>query len=855
MGTAPRYGPVLAKFGSSFAPALALLVTVFWAGVRDTFDFDDIFECPSPLRSLSFSPLLAITVFPLPHPTARLRTTSPLAFRSMGMLTRAKKSLGRDSDIDASLRLLDGVRNSPTVRTPTVPNPAPNSNEDADVATRKYLQEQGKLVDDVYKTRLHRQWAKGIREDVLGDKKHHFRGTDDAGLLSELVAQLRTEFHSAGLELASFDLDDPLACVVTKVNGLLYDVLALVVEKHSNAYVWLTGTDASSDRDGRRALVDIIKGCVPVALRESHQEEHAALRYPGDTDPQPILAREQRLVRDNKATDWTPTEETRKLSLYNRLDPVFYTAVKVRYPLAADLAHVSLASLRSLVVEIYQAWAQTGAGEAVSGKSGISAQLSSTEYGALLNKINELQDLLRQQRGTDAPPAQQQRQQPQRQQRQQQQRGTQRGFPVGTHPSPPVGFDRDDQKAKPFCGKCKKAGKGEQYHFYRDCPLGGRQHPPHSAAAFCVPIDEEDAEGVRALAMCALFQQAADDGAEAFATAASTYGPPAVLCAGAVGGIDVSAYGFTVEPQQPADEPAGGDIHQRLDDLAAEVHAAANCKVHYTHASFPPRAVLEPHTSALVCGPAAAGNMPEEQVPAGGAAALASAVPAPAIPVSQEEDVKPVPLQSARVTATTDGEFPGFVQTVNHAAIAPVDLAGYDTDDYEDFADGSFRLKPRGSPPSANHVSGPPVDEQRTYGCGKPPWGFPATVGPWGIPFLLSLVLCISIMGVAAVPDARSAAGLPSPGGDLDWETPSIFSTNEFVESVIPAQGFFVAENVPPLEPPEPPDIFQDLAQADLSFDMAFFYGVALHERGPFGDPPFGSDLIETTAGYFGAVD
>ncbi|KAK3249264.1 hypothetical protein CYMTET_41302 [Cymbomonas tetramitiformis] len=482
-------------FGSSFAPALALLVTVFWVGVRDTFDLDDIFECPSPLHSLSSSPLLTVTIFPLPHPTVRLRTTSPLAFQSMGMLTRAKKSLDRDSDIDASLRLLDGVRNSPTVRTPTVPTPAPTSNEDADVATRKYLQEQSKLVDDVYKARLHRQWAKGIREDVLGDKKHHFRGTDDAGLLSELVVQLRTEFHSAGLELASFDLDDPLARVVAKVNGLLYDVLALVVEKHSNAYVWLTGTDASSDRDGRRALVDIIKGCVPVALRESHQEEHAALRYPADTDPQPILAREQRLVRDNKATDWTPTEETRKLSLYNRLDPVFYTAVKVRYPLAADLAHVSLASLRSLVVEIYQAWAQTGAGKAVSGKGGISAQLSSTEYGALLNKINELQDLLRQQHGADAPPAQQQRQQPQRQQRQQQQRGTQRGFRVGTHPLPAVGFDRDDQKAKPFCGRCKKAGRGEQYHFYRDCPLGGRQHPPHSAAAFCIPIEERTRRG------------------------------------------------------------------------------------------------------------------------------------------------------------------------------------------------------------------------------------------------------------------------------------------------------------------------------------------------------------------------
>ncbi|KAK3282779.1 hypothetical protein CYMTET_9506 [Cymbomonas tetramitiformis] len=254
------------------------------------------------------------------------------------------------------------------------------------------------------------------------------------------------------------------------------------------------------------------------------------------------------------------------------------------------------------------------------------------------------------------------------------------------------------------------------------------------------------------------------------------------------------AYGFTVEPQPPADEPAGDDIHQRLDDLAAEVHAAANCKVHYTHASFPPRAVLEPHASALVCGPAAAGNMPEEQtVSSLGSFKLSTTPP------------------SRRLTST----------------------ATYDTDDYEDFADGSFRLKPRGSPPSANHVSGPPVDDRRTYGCGKPPWGFPPTVGPWGVPFLLSLILCISIMGVAAVPDAQSAAGLPSPGGDLDWETPSIFSTNEFVESVIPAQGFFVADNVRPLEPPEPPGLFQDLAQADLGFDMAHYYGMALHEAGP----------------------
>ncbi|KAK3246251.1 hypothetical protein CYMTET_44209 [Cymbomonas tetramitiformis] len=447
---------------------------------------------------------------------------------------------------------------------------------------------------------------------------------------------------------------------------------------------------------GELCLIDIIKGCLPVALRESRQEEHAALRYPANSDPQSILAREQRLVRDNQASDWTPTEAT---------------------------------------------YARTRGTKAASGADGISAHLSSSEYDALLAKITELKELVQRQHGEGAPVVRQQRVQ----QRQQQQRTQQpRGFRVGQHKAPPVGFDRDDQRATPFCGRCKKAGKGESYHFYRDCPLGGRQHLPTSVAAFCVPIDEEDAEGVRALAMCGLFQQAADDGAGSFARATTAYGPPAVLCAGAVGGIDVSAYGFAVEQQSGPDEP-----------------------VHFTHAYFPPPDGIEQQASAVVCGPAAAGITPEEQVPAGRAAASASAVPAPTMPVSQEKDVEPVPLQSARVTATaaTDCEFAGFVQTANHAAIAQVDLTGYDTDDYEDLADGCFIVKPRAPVISVNHASESTAHAPRSggahgdwsggasrtyYGCGKPPWDFPAHAGTWGMPYILSIILLISVMGVGA---------------------------------------------------------------------------------------------------------
>ncbi|KAK3270544.1 hypothetical protein CYMTET_21064 [Cymbomonas tetramitiformis] len=142
--------------------------------------------------------------------------------------------------------------------------------------------------------------------------------------------------------------------------------------------------------------------------------------------------------------------------MYTRLDPAFYAAVKVRYPMAADLAHVPLASLRSMVVEIYQAWAQTDAGKAASGAVGISAHLSSSEYDALLAKITELKELVQRQHGEEAPVVRQQRvqqrqQQQQRTQQQQQRTQQPRGFRVGQHKAPPVGFDRDDQRAKLFC--------------------------------------------------------------------------------------------------------------------------------------------------------------------------------------------------------------------------------------------------------------------------------------------------------------------------------------------------------------------------------------------------------------------
>ncbi|KAK3256602.1 hypothetical protein CYMTET_34269 [Cymbomonas tetramitiformis] len=38
------------------------------------------------------------------------------------------------------------------------------------------------------------------------------------------------------------------------------------------------------------------------------------------------MAKEQRLVRDNRAEDWTPTKTSRKYKMFERLDPDFYAA-------------------------------------------------------------------------------------------------------------------------------------------------------------------------------------------------------------------------------------------------------------------------------------------------------------------------------------------------------------------------------------------------------------------------------------------------------------------------------------------------------------------------------------------------
>ncbi|KAK3287256.1 hypothetical protein CYMTET_5218 [Cymbomonas tetramitiformis] len=151
--------------------------------------------------------------------------------------TRARRRLLLDSGIDASIRLIPAVRDSPTPSTPPVPIPAAAQANDSEgiKQARALFEGNNEKVVAIYAKRRHRQWAKAVRELALGGK----------------------------------------------------------------------------EMDGRRSLLDLIKGCVPPGVRQTLQEERSQLRYLARVDPRPILAKEQRLVRDNRAEDWTPTETSR----------------------------------------------------------------------------------------------------------------------------------------------------------------------------------------------------------------------------------------------------------------------------------------------------------------------------------------------------------------------------------------------------------------------------------------------------------------------------------------------------------------------------------------------------------------
>ncbi|KAK3275532.1 hypothetical protein CYMTET_16342 [Cymbomonas tetramitiformis] len=150
-----------------------------------------------------------------------------------------------------------------------------------------------------------------------------------------------------------------------------------------------------------------------VGVRQSHQEEHAALRYEFGVNLRATLATESRLVRENLAPDWTPTEETRRKQLYDRLDVDFYRGIVDKYAMPDALAKEMLKTVLDNKIRVLEHYIRT--------QKGCAAALRTPDMA----------------------------------------RGSLAGYRTGLDRTdgPPVGFDTAAKKAVPQCFKCSKAGK------------------------------------------------------------------------------------------------------------------------------------------------------------------------------------------------------------------------------------------------------------------------------------------------------------------------------------------------------------------------------------------------------------
>ncbi|KAK3274967.1 hypothetical protein CYMTET_16881 [Cymbomonas tetramitiformis] len=194
------------------------------------------------------------------------------------------------------------------------------------------------------------------------------------------------------------------------------------------------------------------------------------------------------------------------------------------------------------------------------------------------------------------------------------------GFRVGARPDPQVGFDTRQKKAIPQCPRCPTAGDGHKYHSWDDCPLGGRTHAAGTTAAYCHPAADATPEVLHTLALCQVFQSAADNGPATFSAACEQYGAPAVLNDGAsAGGVDISAYGFVAGDCEDSDGE-DMDVEAELQQLRREVTTAAEASM--VQASFTPPVSAVAAATAANGAPSVCISAPTDEFAAGVAAAV-----------------------------------------------------------------------------------------------------------------------------------------------------------------------------------------------------------------------------------------
>ncbi|KAK3260176.1 hypothetical protein CYMTET_30849 [Cymbomonas tetramitiformis] len=630
---------------------------------------------------------------------------------------RSKRRLFVDKDI----RLSDTVRNQPTAATPPQPLPQPpQDKEPAGLAEiRDTFYELNDRVAKLYDDDKDKAITKDIRCDVLGGKHVRFRARDsDKGRIGDLIRRLRREFEKARLGVDVFEFNDQTTRIHPAVNQFLFDVVSLVVESGSLASLVLGG-QCAEDRDGSRALVELIRFCVRQARGQRCYEHYTALHYPAETDPRPLLEEEHRLVAENDTEDWTPTTDSRRRQMFRALDRVFYKTLIDKYLVPETLAAVPLPNFIFEVVENVVANKRIADLEAlVHGRTSGMSKPTTKRLGGMRPGLGD--------------------------------------------PERRVAFDPKDKKAKPPCPRC---GPGH-FHGWWQCPAGGAKPGPDGGSQGCVhaPTKRE----VKTLALCKMFDDAAEQGPLAFEACMRRFGEPALLEGERVlpdSQRDISAFGFAV----------GGDAQQAHWEGGSSDDEDAEAELSFQQVSILPDA---PQTSSDMPQGHAGGKIsishaqlgqpgqPQKVVhPAGGAAGGAAAAGGAYVRWRDRQAVGPL-------YACGDGlHYPLFargpeVESAPLSANALAIAAGADEDYDNSEADEEFDKEAatfRAACASEEVVAAAPAVGGRACGVGQsalakhyPKWLLVCT-----------MLLCVTAVGALRVTGASRPGGAFPVGLDL----------------------------------------------------------------------------------------
>ncbi|KAK3244445.1 hypothetical protein CYMTET_45939 [Cymbomonas tetramitiformis] len=83
----------------------------------------------------------------------------------------------------------------------------------------------------------------------------------------KLVVYVKTQFAAVGLDLATFDFEDVDKPVIPVVNELVYDTISECIESDSNAELHFVAIDSPTERDDKRAILDLVNGCIALGVR------------------------------------------------------------------------------------------------------------------------------------------------------------------------------------------------------------------------------------------------------------------------------------------------------------------------------------------------------------------------------------------------------------------------------------------------------------------------------------------------------------------------------------------------------------------------------------------------------------